>query len=74
MSLMRTYEEQLTDAERAAVEAALDTLKDELPACSLDMSDHAARAAEAMAVYIVASKQSQQDRANMRRAGAEKAP
>jgi hypothetical protein len=56
--LMQTYNEKLNDAERAAIECALDELK---TACvdagvRLDMSDHAARAAESLAVYIVASK------------------
>lgn len=56
MGLMDTYDNKLTDAERAAVESALDTLKDELPPRSLCMSDGAARAAEALAVYIVESR------------------
>lgn len=59
MDLMTTYNEQLTDAERAAVESALDELK----TCAVDIGirlrndDHACRAAESLAVYIVASRE-----------------
>lgn len=55
---MDTYNEQLSDAERAAIEAALDTLKDELAehGIKLNMSDPSAHAAEALAKYIVESR------------------
>lgn len=59
MSLMKTYE-ALSDAEKEAIEAALDKLKDEvLDNCgfSLMNDDRAARAAEALAVYVQASKE-----------------
>lgn len=56
---MKTYE-SLTEAERDAIEAALDKLKDEvLDNCGFSLSndDRAARAAEALARYIQESKE-----------------
>jgi hypothetical protein len=58
MSLMTTYE-TLSEAERNAIEVALDCLRDVVSVeagVKLDNADHAARAAEALAVYIVESK------------------
>lgn len=58
MSLMATYTEQLTDDERQEIEIALDCLKDGIMVLGgkLAGDDRAARAAEALAVYIVASR------------------
>jgi hypothetical protein len=59
MNLMKTYEEKLNDAERNCVEQALDCFKDVCGVdlnLKLDMSDHAARAAEALAIYIINSR------------------
>lgn len=56
---MKTYE-SLNPDEQAAIEVALDKLKDEiLETCgySLMNDDRAARAAEALAVYVQASKE-----------------
>lgn len=53
MNLMTTYQEKLNDAERAAIERALDELGAAVP---LANDDRAARAAEALAVYVLASR------------------
>lgn len=57
---MKTYNECLSDDERDAIEKALDTLKEELSYCvtpvKLKGDDRAARAAEALAIYIMESK------------------
>jgi hypothetical protein len=58
-NLMATYE-SLTEDERDAIEVALDCLKDTIEVqCgfSLMNDDRAARAAEALAVYIKESKE-----------------
>lgn len=59
MGLMDTYNDKLTDDERAAIESSLDLLNLNFKAIhgiNMDGSDPAARAAEALAVYIVASR------------------
>ena len=55
---METYNEKLSDAERACIENALDMLKLDCAfhGVKLANDDRAARAAEALAVYIVDSK------------------
>lgn len=65
--LMATYNDQLTDEERAAIECALDEFK---TCCvdigvKLDMSDPSARAAEALAKYIVESREAEARRLTM---------
>lgn len=53
--MMDTYNEKLDALERESIERALDVLGEFLP-FKLANDDRAARAAEALAVYIVESK------------------
>lgn len=56
--MMEKYD-SLSQKEKNAVEAALDTLTDETNylGIRLNKGDHAARAAEALAIYIIKSKE-----------------
>jgi hypothetical protein len=58
MTAMNTYWNKLNGDERQAVEWALNELRDtmQMHGVKLDNGDHAARAAEALAVYIVESR------------------